>query len=402
MLKFSEFLVEAVMNDFLGGKKDAETERHKLQYFDDSHPEGSFNKISGRYVLARDRTDVDPNFKKETELKLDRVELKKDSAGKMRYHGVIGDKHIPMSHFQKPALLRKRTGDTLRTESAQISSIKSQIEKAMQENGGKPIKLRAADGNIVEVAGIKAVGGKKKADAFLHDGEGNPVHYMSLKGDTYQQWGGYTDVFDHKKTKDVISKFQELKSKLAPNDNTLPSGSIYHYSLDRENPEDRKIIMKAMYGKEHGGEHGENNVHAIYGGNTVELRKGEDGIHSLFTNALHVNRNDDTSDITDAKIMLHKSTGHSQAGTGGRVTIQHALNAQSSTSINNGVDEAIKARKERKIVQDTGVSKPKKQRSMMIDASGLSTEPEAPTQQPIQKQPKPRKNNMIAGKVTQP
>lgn len=402
MINFNTFLIEATIKDLMGGAKESETERHRLQYFDDSHPEGTFNKISGRYVLARDRSDLHPDFKKDSELKLDRIALLKDAAGKMRYHGIVGNQAIPMSHFHKPKLLMKRTSDTLKTETAQINSIKSQIDKAMQENGGNPVRIKTADGKVHEVAGIKAVGGKKKADAFLHDAQGNPVHYMSLKGDTYQQWGGYTDVFDHQKMKNVISQFQELKSKLSPDEGTLPAGSIYHYSLDKNDPEDRKIIMRAMYGKDHGGEHGENNVNAIYGGNTVELRKGDDGIHTLHTNALHVNRNDDTSDVTDAKIMLHKSTGHSQAGTGGRITIQHALNAPSSTSINGGIDQAIQARQERKIRQDTGESKPtkpRKARSLQVSTKNIETPP--PVEAAPQKQqaavPTARSHNVMMG-----
>lgn len=369
MLNFAEFLGESkktrkTMNDLLGGVKDSETERHRKQYYDDSHPDSSFNKIGGRYVLDRDRTDLHPDFKRDAEIKLDRISKEIGSDGKVRYHGIVGNHAIPMSHFQKPKTLMKRSSDPTRLENEQISSIKSQIEDAMKENGGKPIQLKTADGKVHNVTGIKAVKGNKKADAYLHDEHGNPLHYMSLKGDTYQQWGGYSDVFEHPKIKKIIEKMKELKGKLAPNDASLPSGSVFHHTLDRNDPEDKKIIMKAMYGKDHGKDHGENNVHAIYGGNTVALKKDKQGIYNLFTNALHVNRNDDTSDITDAKVMLHKSGGHSQQGTGGRITIQHASNVPSSLDITNGTDEAI---------QKFKAKKHPKPRSVHVDTRNIET-----------------------------
>jgi hypothetical protein len=379
MINFVGFLVEAAkIKDFIGGSGDSETERHRLQYFDDTHPEGSFNRINGRYVLNRDRHDLHPDYSSGAELKLEKIALLRDATGKMRYHGIIGDQAIPMSQFNKPEILKKRTGDTLRTENAQIDSISSQIKKAMEENGGRPIRVRTADGNVHEVAGIKAIRGAK-ADAYLHDSQGNPVHHMSLKGDTYQQWGGYTDAFDHPKMKEIVSRLQELKSKLSPGSKYLPPGSIYHHTLDKNDPEDRKIIMRAMYGRDHGGEYGKNNVNAIYGGNTVTLRRGEDGIHTLQTDALHVNRNDESSDVTDAKVMLHKSSGHDQAGTGGRITIQHAMNVPSSTSINAGVDDAIMNRR-----QSIGKPKP---RSLSVAVSD-TTETSEPT---VAKKPTPQK-----------
>jgi hypothetical protein len=351
MLKFTEYLVEATINDFVGGKKDSETERHRSQYYDDSHLDAPFHKIGGRYVLAKDRKDIHPDFQKDKEVKLDRIALMKDSFGKMRYHGIVGDKSIPMSNFQKPKLLMKRRGDTLNVENTQINSIHSQIQKEIEKNGGKPIRMKMPNGEINEVAGIKAAseltGGKNtkaKADAYLHDKNGNPLHFMSLKGDTYQQWGGYKDLDEHPVIQHAISKFKELKNKLAPNENFLPANSVYHYDLDSKNPEHRALIAKAMYGKNHGQEYGIHNVHAIYGGNTTTLKPSEDGIFQLHTNAIHTNSNDENTPVANAKIMLHKSSGHNQAGTGGRVTIQDTGNVQSSTSINNGVDEAIKTR----------------------------------------------------------
>lgn len=379
MLNFSNFLTEATkIKDFIGGKTSSETERHRKQYYDDSHPEGTFNKINGRYVFADDRTDIHPDFKKDTEIKLEKVEPRTGSDGKVRYHGIVGDRAIPMSSFQKPKELKKRSSDPTKVEKEQIESIKSQIESAMRDNGGKPIQVRTADGKVHRVAGIKSVPGNKKADAYLHDEHGNPLHYMSLKGDAYQQWGGYTDVFDHPKTKDIIGRFQQLKKEISPDSTYLPSGSIFHHTLNRDDPEERKLIMRAMYGKKHGGKHGEENVHAIYGGNTVALKKDEGGIYSLHTDALHVNRNDDTSDVTDAKVMLHKSSGHNQQGTGGRITIQHALNVPSSVDINN-----LENRN-------------KKIRSLSVSTKNIEPA-ESPVSQPEIKQPKPIETYTVGG-----
>ena len=181
---------------------------------------------------------------------------------------------------------------------------------------------------------------------------------------------------------------------MSPDSKYLPSGSIYHHTLDRDNPEDKKIIMRAMYGKEHGGEYGKNNVNAIYGGNTVTLKKGEDGIHTLHTDALHVNRNDDTSDVTDAKVMLHKSAGHDQAGTGGRITIQHALNVPSSTGINSGVDDAIRNRIQNK---NEAPHKKTKPRSLSINIAKIDPSAYVPSSDVIKAPPKPIQTNTVGG-----
>lgn len=337
MLGFSQYLTEKFY-DSLEGTRPEETERHRKQYYDDSHPEGSFHKFDGRYVLDRDRTDLHDSYSNGSQIKLTSIQKLPDSKGSIRYHGITEHgKAIPMSHFKKPRI--GRVGKNQQSlESEQVNFLHNAIQEQIRANGGKPIRIRTPNGDTHEVAGIKRVeGGWPKADAYLHDKDGNPVHWMSLKGDKFQQWGGYKDVDEHPIMKDAIDQFVKLKNRLSPEGKYLPRASAYHISLDKNDPEHRQFLFKSMYGKEHGGEYGAHNVHAIYSGNTIGLKQSEPGLFELDPTALYVNRNDDTSDVSDAKILLTNRAGMNQRGTGGRIMISHTGNVANSKEIGKGL-----------------------------------------------------------------
>lgn len=339
MLRFNEykssFLIEK-MNDSLESINPEETERHRKKYYDDSDEEGHFHKSDGLYVLDRDRTDLNDKFTKGNQVKLTSIQKLPDERGVIRYHGISGNLAIPMSHFKKPAISRAGKNQQ-KLEQEQINFLQKAIEEKMKANGNKPIKVKTPDGQIHEVAGIKSVqGGWPKADAYLHDKDGNPVHWMSLKGDKFQQWGGYKDIEKSPLMQSYIEKLQQHKEKIAPGEKYLPKGAAYHISLDANNPEQRELLHKSMYGKNHGGDYGPDNVHAIYSGNTIGFKETEPGIHELDPTALYTNRNDKTSDAANAKILLTYRAGMNQQGTGGRVMVSHMGNVGNSKDIDTG------------------------------------------------------------------
>jgi hypothetical protein len=336
MLKFNDYLTEAVsFYDNLQSTKPEETERHRKKYYDDSSPDSIFHKIDGRYILDRDRTDLHKKYGKGEEVKLTSVQKLPDSSGVIRYHGITEHGHaVPMSHFRKPAI--GRAGKNQQSlEQEQINYLHKTIKSEMKKNGGKPIRIRTPDGQIHKVAGIKQVeGGWPKADAYLHDENGEPVHWMSLKGDKFQQWGGYKGLDNHPVMKNAIEQFRKLKNKLSPKERYLPARSAYHVSLDENDPSHRDLLHKSMYGMEHGGEYGPNNVHAIYSGNTVGLKQHPKGkFFELDPNALYVNRNDETSDTAKSKILITNRAGYDQQGTGGRMMISHTGNVANSKEL---------------------------------------------------------------------
>lgn len=343
MFKFNEFIIEKI-NDSLETSRPEETERHRKQYYSDATPDDIFHKLGGRYILDKDRTDLHPDFKKGNEVKLSHIEQRHDQNGILRYHGVTEDgKSIPMGHFKKPPI--GRAGKNQQSlEHQQVEHIQNAIQSALRESGGKSIRLRTADGVTHNVAGIKlAPGDRPKADAYLHDEDGNAVHWMSLKGDTFQQWGGYKGLENHPALKPAIEKFQNLKDAINPGERYLPSRSAYHIDLDPNNPSHKDLLLKSMYGLNHGKEYGPNNVHAIYSGNTVNLKKsenpGEEGIFELHPNALYLNKNDVSSDVPPAKILVTNRAGLNQQGTGGRIMISHRGNVSSSKNIDDVFDK---------------------------------------------------------------
>lgn len=316
MLKFSDiFLEESKMGDTVGNDT---AERHMKQYYSPN----VFERLDGRYILKKDH----PTFGKEgTEVKLDRVDTRTDEKGKLRYHGIVGKKTIPMSMFKKPPIGKAGRTDQLRLEDSQIKELHNSISSEIKNNNGKPIRMRL-NGKIVNVAGIKKVPGTPKADAYLHDENGNPVHYMSLKGDKFQQWGGHKNITEHPVMQQAVAKLKAVKDSLNPGEKYLPRSSAFHVSLDANNPEHRDLLMKSMYGHEHGGEYGINNVHAIYSGNTIGIKKAQhpDGdVFEFDPNALYRNTNDHRSDVADSKILVTNRAGMNQLGTGGRIMVIH-------------------------------------------------------------------------------
>ena len=382
MLKFSEimlnemFLAEsATMYDSLQGTKPEETERHRKQYYDDSNEEGHFHKSDGLYVLDRDRKDLHDKYGSGKQVKLTSIQKLPDRNGVVRYHGITEHGHaIPMSHFKKPAI--NRAGKNQQSlEQEQVAFLQKAIEEKMAANGHRPIRIRTPDGGIHEVTGIKQVqGGWPKADAFLHDKEGKPVHWMSLKGDKFQQWGGYKDLENSPLMQTYLDKLRDHKETIAPGEKYVPKGAAHHITLNPEDADDRDLLYKSMYGRDHGGEYGLHNVHAIYSGNTIGLKETEPDIHELDPTALYVNRNDNTSDVSKAKILVTHRSGMNQQGSGGRVMITHMGNVGNSRDIDTG-ERAVPTKKSQIAA---AVAKPEQSSDASASAPIVKRKPAAP------------------------
>ena len=84
---------------------------------------------------------------------------------------------------------------------------------------------------------IKQIGGSgNKADVVISTDTGNI--YISLKGNTHQQWGGTSDFADDTSVKTFIEKLKQIKQKY-PNDK-----KEYYMDINDE------LIKKSMYGKD--------------------------------------------------------------------------------------------------------------------------------------------------------
>lgn len=338
MFKGNQFLTELVLKEVkkkrylladIVGSKTNPGDRHRKNYYSQEHIK------THQYTLKKEHPDIGPVG---TKVKIDNIVVASDGK-KMRYHGSVNGKLVPMSHFMKPRW-RVRTGYIGKgLEQKQIEALADQIDQAKKEQNSTHIKMKLSNG-IKRVAGIEAVKGSNsiKADAFTYeiDKHGNKKinHYLSLKGDRHQQWGGFSDLKDYPTMKSAINTFSKVKEKLAPGKKFLPRQTKVHLDLDEKKPEHREMIHKSMYGRDHGGDYGLNNVHAIYGGNTIGLQKSEHPRHgtvySFHPNALYVNRNDDTSDVVPSKILLTYRNGLDQEGSGGRIVVIHKKSNQNS------------------------------------------------------------------------
>lgn len=204
--------------------------------------------------------------------------------------------------------------DQERLEAEQIANIHQHITEHLARTGQSSTTVEFPDGTKAKVAGITRVnekdktGRKVKADAYFHDEKGNPVHYMSLKGHRFQQFGGVSEHAEKPTVQDAVKKFKAATSQ--------DRSRRHQYTLDTENiPEHRELVHQAMYGSEHGKAHSVNNVHAIYIGN-IGFKPSEDNRGLMLTaSRTYSNKNNNaTSDIAKAKILRRNARDRSDMG----------------------------------------------------------------------------------------
>jgi len=276
------------------------------------------------------------------------------------WHGIHHDDagnehHIPMSKFYKPS--GGRVGkDQEAAEADQMKNIQDAIDRA---KGGAPyMRLHVGGGKFVNVAGAQRVtkeianqfghrGAKPKADMFLHDEHGNPVSWHSLKAaGGFQQLGGLQDHEVNGKDHPVLDKIAGMFRKHKSNQgyDTVPEGLIYHHDLEDNDPVHRKIVHRAMYGKDHGGEYGVNNVNSVVQGSMHFMPaaisdpegRNHEGIPTMDLHPLthqHVNTNDNNSEIIPSKVVVRRDRDTDQKGSGGRIMIIAKGNHQYRNSI---------------------------------------------------------------------
>lgn len=260
------------------------------------------------------------------------------------HHDDAGNEHsIPMSKFYKPT--GGRVGkDQEAAEADQMKTIQDNIDKA---KGSSPyMRLHVGGGKFVNVAGATRVtkeianqyghrGAKPKADMFLHDEHGRPVSWHSLKASGgFQQLGGLQDHEVNGKDHPVLDKIAGMFRKHKTNQgyDTVPEGLMYHHDLDDNDPEHRKIVHRAMYGKDHGKDYGVNNVNSVVQGTmhfmpaAVSDSEGRNhkGIPAMDLHPLthqHMNTNDDNSEMIPSKVVVRRDRETDQKGSGGRMMI---------------------------------------------------------------------------------
>lgn len=308
MLKFRHFIVEAALVS-KGSRLDYEHGKYIAPYL----PGNKLHTGEPTHELNKDHFEAggDKIFSKGEKVKLHGV---KDING-VRHIDVENSEGkrslIPANKLNK---VGGRAGkDQERVEAEQIAKIHQHITEHLAKTGQTSTTVEFPDGTKAKVAGIKRVsavdskGRKVKADAYFHDEEGKPVHYMSLKANRFQQYSGVSDLADHPTIKDAVKKLGAAAA--------TDRSKAHHYSLDPENSDaHRKIIHQAMYGLGHGGEFGLNNVHAIYRGD-IGLLPNESGGMTLSASTFSSNKNNNkNSDYVPAKIVRRNAEDRNDMG----------------------------------------------------------------------------------------
>lgn len=207
------------------------------------------------------------------------VKVKKVVTKDGKYHAHVDHqgetKVIPVNHLEKPGGY-----ENLKSEDAQIKSLHSQISDHVKANGGKPVDLHIG-GKKYKVTGAHKVEGNVKADFTLHDHEGKPVYYGSLKAGAHpSKFSGYGG-FSHMKNQSVASASKSLAHNISKH--PLGQGEMAFHKFNAENEDHEHVVKQALFGKEVGAkEHGESNIHGVHHGNITigKNSKGHLEMHS--------------------------------------------------------------------------------------------------------------------------
>ena len=314
MLKFAHFLKEANLS---GGSGDV-GERHFNSYIAPWLSGGSKDKEQPpAYELGSSHRTRDMSLPAGTKFVIT------GHAGKVNgtHHVNIKTEHgeettIPVTRIKKPQVGRAGKSQE-EVENYQINTVHEGITKHLEKTGQKEVNMKLPDGTIIKAAGArkvvpedyKGLGYKPKADMIIYDSNNKPVHFVSLKGHSYQQFGGVSHLANHPVIKKAIDLFKKHRES---SDNKT---TAIHYDLDTSNPEHREIQQKSLYGKDHGGEYGLSNVHAVYQGD-ISVSSHDDG--SLVLNASKTYSNKKNSAESDTgpgmKILARPSSDRSDAG----------------------------------------------------------------------------------------
>jgi len=167
---------------------------------------------------------------------------------------------IKLTQLEKTADLGgEESGKRLDKETKALESLQQQITDL---KGAKPYIHIDIGGTVVKAAGVVNVEGGPKSDFNLVDKNNKPVAFISHKDGSpaspkkFGQWAGVSAFANHPEVKSFGRKF------LKQYPNGMPSGATaLSYPI-----KDFDLQMRAVYGKDFGGDFGINNVNCVIQG----------------------------------------------------------------------------------------------------------------------------------------
>jgi len=163
--------------------------------------------------------------------------------------------------------------NSFKTEDTQIQNISDAIlnglNNASSNSTGAYVYLKFGSESQDEfyITGIQKVGGKNKADIMFTTTSGNNI-YVSLKGDTYRQWGGLSDFSSDNDVKEFVEAVRKA----------VDAGIQPPFAKSITNNE---LILKTIYGKDYvknaNQTYGINNVNYVIIGSRLKIIKRSGG-----------------------------------------------------------------------------------------------------------------------------
>ena len=164
--------------------------------------------------------------------------------------------------------------NSFKTENIQIKNISESIVNGLNDASSNStgayvyLKFGNESQDAFYITGVQKVGDKNKADIMFTTTSGNNI-YVSLKGDTYRQWGGLSDFSSEK---DVI-KFADAVNM------AISAGKKPPFARSIVNNDELKL--KSIYGKDYvknsNQTYGINNVNYVIIGSRLKIIKRSGG-----------------------------------------------------------------------------------------------------------------------------
>ena len=174
----------------------------------------------------------------------------------------------------------KGVGSGTKVEDANLSLASDRLQKAIEENNGKPITVIVGPNTYKNISSIKTQFGFPKSDFNLYNTDDQPVIFISHKkgGRTpsskdFIRWSGFTDFAT---SPDVVAFNKALTEFLKENNlKQLPNNTSFVSRI-----KDKKLLFNLIYGKDFGGSFGPNNVQIIIQGDVL-FKKIKPGVYEL-------------------------------------------------------------------------------------------------------------------------
>jgi len=291
----------SIIKNIISGVSQKKKRDYGLAHLNPSKLEFKIPFITGNRVIVVSTDDTDLDKLKSNIHQLLETELVKDKARQLR-HRVKDTSTDQFREIQINSSLVvriiKKVSDPKRVQREQIAKIRKLLSDAHISEGGEEFvlningqkyKIKYKEDTILELPFVSDENKTEAtADCVIKTSTNTSV-YLSLKGNTSQQWSGISK-FNNNQYPEVVDFINDLKA-LKQNDPT--DNKEYYREIKNET-----LRKKGTYGIDYSfgaSIRSTNNVNHILVGETIELKK-QNSEYTLTTNKKIFNSGDDITD----------------------------------------------------------------------------------------------------------